>query len=378
MTALKRFSIGERFTEFPGNSWNDIADFVERPSSPHPIEDSEENAFGIIAVQNDSSVLIPKGGVMQPTGAMLTIPAEADAVVNQGPLVKVDEPDLSTGAEATYMIATNPIGAGLTGGGIRNGYIWARVDVINIAHKYAKVIDSDATKLVSTAGLSRARIVDQESGTGEKWALIELRGSTVSAIVLPYLHDTFSIASGLTSLVPSSLVMGTKTEGLDVHAMADLGSDHWDLEVGNHYLIEASILLEQNTGWTAYNPPTTYIESADLLMQFETNVLTLTPRIAVATNTITNFSSQSQNTRLYASIFIAADVADPWVYPWVQGSNGFGITGQTVDGSGWIMISHIDSLGHETQSGAGMGLDALTIGEVDIMTIVDVNGLPIL
>ncbi len=168
MTALKRFSIGERFTEFPGNSWNEIADFVERPSIPQPIEDSEENAFGIVAVQNVSSVLIPKGGVMQPTGSMLTIPTEADAVVNQGPLVKVDVPTLSTGAEATYMIATNPIDAGLTGGGIRDSYIWARVDITDITHSYAKAIDNDSTKLTSTAGLSRARIVDH-IGTFGKW-----------------------------------------------------------------------------------------------------------------------------------------------------------------------------------------------------------------
>ena len=175
MTTLKRFTIGERFKEFPGNSWNDIADFVEAPDRPHPIEDSAENAFGIIGVKNVSAtVIIPKGGIMQPTGSMLAVDGQADFAANSGPMVKVDVPTLSTGAEATYMIATHPIGPGLTGGGILSGSIWGRVDVRDATDKYAQVVNSDATKLESTASASRARIIAKEIGTGEKWVLILL------------------------------------------------------------------------------------------------------------------------------------------------------------------------------------------------------------
>lgn len=174
MTGLKRFNVGDRFTEFPGDSWNKIADFVEAPHDRPFADDPEENAFGIIAVKNISSVNIPKGGVMQPTGSMLAIPTDANAIVNQGPLIKVDEPDTSTGAEACYMIAANPIGAGLTGGGIRYGYVWARVNILDITDGYAQVINGDATRLETTPDMARAKIVDQETGTGEKWVLLDL------------------------------------------------------------------------------------------------------------------------------------------------------------------------------------------------------------
>lgn len=174
-TGIKRFTTGERFTEFPGDSWNQIADFVEAPDEPQPFEDSDENAFGIISVKNVSAtVMVPKGGIMQPTGSMLTLTNQADFTANFGPLLNVDVPDLSTGAEATYMIATHPIGPGLTGGGILSGSIWARVNVRNVTDNYAQAVDSDATKLESTASASRARIVAQETGTGEQWALILL------------------------------------------------------------------------------------------------------------------------------------------------------------------------------------------------------------
>lgn len=342
MTAIKRYTVGERIQGWPVTSWNEMADRVEGPVGLQEQNFSENG--GLVKVKNISSVDIPKGGVMQPTGSMVDI-SQQEYAVNLGPLISVDEPDTSTGAEATYMIAVNPIQAGNLGAGVRYGHVWARVDVNNTGDDYAIVIDGDADKLESTSSVSRARIIEKESGTGEKWALLDLGSASSDAIILPHLTDTFSFATSelIDSLInTSSVVQGLKSNA-DIFAEYDSISNHWDLTNGHHYLVEVGVTLDQVSGWTAYNPPTTYIENMQVALVLENGAHSteFAPRVELNTNEISNFISGP--IVMNGSIFIYAADSTPWIYPYIQMSQGHGITTQEINGSGWIQIAHIDN-----------------------------------
>jgi hypothetical protein len=174
MTAnLKRYTIGERVKSWPANTWNRMVDSAERVIPIGPPGELGGATQNLIPAKNISTTGIPKGGVMMPTGSLLDV-SDGDSTASYGAMVVVDVPDLSAGAEATYMIAVSPVDPGVIGSGILSGPVWARVDIRDILDKYAQVIDGDATKLESTASGSRARIISKESGTGEVWALILL------------------------------------------------------------------------------------------------------------------------------------------------------------------------------------------------------------
>jgi hypothetical protein len=134
---------------------------------------SESIESGIPVNNLSTTTTIPVGGVMYPPSSTFVLPDPF--VPSDSEPIGVTVPDVSTGAESSYLIAIHadipPEGFGH---GKLSGVAWAKVNIRDATDPYAQVIDGDATRLESTAIASRAKIIKRESGTGEKWCRILL------------------------------------------------------------------------------------------------------------------------------------------------------------------------------------------------------------
>lgn len=63
-----------------------------------------------------------------------------------------------------------------------SGWVRAKVDIQDTAHKFANIVDNDVTKLESSdSGLP---MIPAQSGTGEKWAIVQLGGGSSNTVIV--------------------------------------------------------------------------------------------------------------------------------------------------------------------------------------------------
>lgn len=125
-----------------------------------------------VIVKNPGVSFIPAGGVARATDSLID-PAENLRHFQGRPCLSVEAASVAN-ASSTAVIATDRIEAGGVGLAAIAGVIQCRVNVTDAGHDFAKPSTSVAWQLDSDAS-EGFPIVYKETGTGEKWAILEVR-----------------------------------------------------------------------------------------------------------------------------------------------------------------------------------------------------------
>ncbi|MDD5698255.1 MAG: hypothetical protein PHH77_06520 [Victivallaceae bacterium] len=173
---MQKVAVGEKFT-VKANTWNSFIDAANHYKNTRMSLGSEAlrgNAkTGIILVSNDSGGLLEQFSpvildnlIIQPDNAEKEQEFKSRVPVFSGEKVSADNKD------KPFAILQVPLEAEKLGKALLQGITPVKVNIGNESHKYAKL---DASELVSTSN-GIGRILWKESGTGEKWALLQLGG----------------------------------------------------------------------------------------------------------------------------------------------------------------------------------------------------------
>lgn len=114
-------------------------------------------------------------GVLGITTTTITDPAtSADTLLGfkQQPIIEGNIPALAS-HHGKFVVAIEPIEAGKYGLCVASGVVIVQIDILDADHRYADVKDADAAKLQSKP-IGAARILWKESGTGTKWAIVNI------------------------------------------------------------------------------------------------------------------------------------------------------------------------------------------------------------
>ena len=173
---MQKVSTGEKF-KVKANTWNafiDAANHYKNTQMSLGFEALRGNAkTGIILVSNDSGGLLEQFSpvilddlIIQPDNAEKEQEFKSRVPVFSGKKVSADNKD------KPFAILQVPLESEKLGKALLQGITPVKVNIGNESHKYAKL---SAAGLVSTSSGS-GRILWKESGTGEKWALLQLGG----------------------------------------------------------------------------------------------------------------------------------------------------------------------------------------------------------
>lgn len=131
-------------------------------------------AGSLVMVKNAGSDL-SKFGVLGVTTTTIIDPAtSADTLdgFQQRPTFEGNTPSLASHL-GKFVVAVDPIPSGGYGLCVISGIVIVQVDILDADHRYADVKDADAAKLQSRS-MGAARIMWKESGTGTKWAIVNI------------------------------------------------------------------------------------------------------------------------------------------------------------------------------------------------------------
>jgi hypothetical protein len=173
---MNKVSTGEKF-KVKANTWNAFIDAANHYKNTQMSLGSEAlrgNAkTGIILVSNDSGGLLEQffpvildDLIVQPDDDEKEQEFKSRVPVFSGKKVSADNKD------KPFAILQVPIESEKIGKAQLQGISPVKINIGNESHKYAKL---SATGLVSTS-IGIGRILWKESGTGEKWALLQLGG----------------------------------------------------------------------------------------------------------------------------------------------------------------------------------------------------------
>jgi hypothetical protein len=150
--------------------WNRLADLANRsPDTRGGGPLVRDWAFPYVHVENTAGD--------QERGAVLAIQEPrfdfADASDDIGlPLFLGVTPTVPTYL-GRFAVLLEPVKAGKIARAILHGMVKARVEITNERHRYADIVDGDSSKLVSRP-IGGAQIIAAKSGTGLKWAWVNL------------------------------------------------------------------------------------------------------------------------------------------------------------------------------------------------------------
>jgi hypothetical protein len=128
---------------------------------------------GMILVRNDSGADRGPYNVLGISETLILKPSTTKSeFYNRFILSGVEPADAHKGK---FVVVVDGIADGKIGRAWAYGFAYVQVNVTDVSHKYAEVIDEDASKLKSAAS-GNARMLAKETGTGTKWALVRLGG----------------------------------------------------------------------------------------------------------------------------------------------------------------------------------------------------------
>jgi len=130
---------------------------------------------GIVLIRNESSVEIPRFGILGIDGVIIEPTANLDEFQSNFALAG-NAPKLPEHL-GQFAISQTPLPPGEIGRAVVDGVCPVRVAVSDPCHQFADVQDNQATVLVSQPAGS-ARILWREDGLGTKWALVRLANSS--------------------------------------------------------------------------------------------------------------------------------------------------------------------------------------------------------
>ena len=173
---MQKVAVGEKF-KVKANTWNAFIDAAEYHKN-HQLQLGAESLrnnskSGIILVRNDSSELLEQfmpvildDLIIQPDDEEKEQEFKSRVPVFSGEKVSADNKD------KPFAILQVPLESEKIGKALLQGITPAKINIGNESHQYAKL---DASELVSCSN-GIGRILWKESGTGEKWCLLQLGG----------------------------------------------------------------------------------------------------------------------------------------------------------------------------------------------------------
>ncbi|MDD5597632.1 MAG: hypothetical protein PHV82_06790 [Victivallaceae bacterium] len=173
---MKKVITGETF-KVKASTWNafiDAANFCRNNQLEFGSNALRGNSkTGIVLIQNDSGALLEQFSpvilddlIIQPDDDEKEQEFKSRVPVFSGKKVSADNKDMP------FAILQTPLESEKIGKALLLGVTPVKVNIGNESHKYAKL---NAAGLVSTSS-GVGRILWKESGTGEKWALLQLGG----------------------------------------------------------------------------------------------------------------------------------------------------------------------------------------------------------
>jgi hypothetical protein len=173
---MQKVAVGEKF-KVKANTWNAFIDAAEYHKN-HQLQLGSESLSsnsksGIILVRNDSGSLreqfmpvILNDLIIQPDDEEKEQEFKSRVPVFSGEKVSADNKD------KPFAILQVPLESEKIGKALLQGITPAKINIGNESHQYAKL---DASELISCSN-GIGRILWKESGTGEKWCLLQLGG----------------------------------------------------------------------------------------------------------------------------------------------------------------------------------------------------------
>lgn len=177
MSNLKRLQQGASLQQIPGRTWNALVAGEERDRQKGPqINKGPEGGDAgdvpspvRVGLYNDSGGDVPAGGVLK-LSSPLNEPANDIATIFDNLAFVCDVPAAN---EQHVAICSEPIPDGAMGHGVIPGAAWAKVNVGDADHTYAKPKASTAE--LESDGSAGFPIIWKESGTGAgRWAVVSL------------------------------------------------------------------------------------------------------------------------------------------------------------------------------------------------------------
>lgn len=214
MPAPKKIERGQRLAGIPSDSWNAFVD-AERLSrlttipGVGPGQSTGDDEQVAMLVHNETGAdLTARFPILRLTTPVVE-PEDSDdddGVTLRGVQFNANAPDSETGSG--FVVMQGPCAADGFGRAVVQGLTWVRVDVGDADHTHATSVSADKDKLVS--GTSGVPIKWKETGTGEKWAVIQLGsgGSTSAATFgiliadVPACSVSYAAADPFSSIAP--------------------------------------------------------------------------------------------------------------------------------------------------------------------------------
>lgn len=179
-TNLQRLTPG-KMPKLSARTWNAFADVAEshaRDLTGMRLGAQGSTPYGLVQVKNDSAAALPRGSIVGLGDPAITPSGNLDDFFHD-PILLGDTPDLAL-HRRQFAILVDGLGLKEIGPAILTGQAICKVNVTLEAHPFAHVKDADSTQLESDwAG--NAAIKWKESGTGTKWAIVEMRTEPIHA-----------------------------------------------------------------------------------------------------------------------------------------------------------------------------------------------------
>ncbi len=234
MSGLKRLQPGEYSDGIPGKTWNALVDgeVRDRAKGPPNIRgpqggnDSDSPNPVRVLVKNDSGSEVPTGGVLRLTGVAQE-PADFPGCEYAGPIFTGETPEDDDPDQQVAVIA-EPVSDGFLQWGAIAGAAWAKVNVTDAGHAFAKP-KASVDELESDASTGFP-IIWKEIGTGTgKWAVVSLAAPIKSFNVI------HALAKGAVTDTDATFTVDNIVLRNGVDPREDPGDSAEELEVDNDF-----------------------------------------------------------------------------------------------------------------------------------------------
>lgn len=249
---MQKVEIGQLLAEFPGRTFNEIIDWIDKlrrggDVPPPPQLPASGSSTGVIAVHNTTSQDLAPYSILG-CNAPLNQPSSAtdNGVQYRNPILAGATPDATDHARK-FVVLQQSVPKDNVGYGLKLGFTFVKVDVIDAAHEFAAVKDGDTTQLTSATS-GAAEIYWKESGTGTKWALVLLGAGASAGTVKARVTTTISAAAG-----PLTADWGAGEVKLQDPTTGALAADATEVQndnIGTSWAVDCQVTLD-----TSYSPP---------------------------------------------------------------------------------------------------------------------------
>jgi len=233
---LKKVRTGERL-RIPASTYNafiDAAQAHRNQQGARARTGRDVVPDGTILVRNDTGVDQSQFAILGLNGPLFE-PTSLQAFKNHPRIVKAIAPATGT-HDNKFVVLADPIVAGKMGRAVISGVYLAKVNVTDADHAYATITNAQ-TGYFTSAASGPVQILWKESGTGQKWAQIIVRGTVSSggAGIAVYRRVTDNETAGRYNCYLQTWTSGAWADANSVNVVCDV-----TLETSGHAFTSTS------------------------------------------------------------------------------------------------------------------------------------------